>query len=86
MGRGASLTHRLLAFSRRQTLNPQAVDVTRLIGDFQELLRHSLGPQIRCQLELDAELWLVDADPHSWKMPCSTWPSTAAMPCRRGVT
>jgi signal transduction histidine kinase len=64
VGRGASLTHRLLAFSRRQTLNPQAVDVTRLIGDFQELLRHSLGPQIRCQLELDAELWLVDADPH----------------------
>ncbi|WP_338544984.1 ATP-binding protein [Pseudomonas benzopyrenica] len=64
VGRGASLTHRLLAFSRRQTLNPQAVDVARLIGDFQELLRHSLGPQIRCQLELDAGLWPVDADPH----------------------
>ncbi|MXS19724.1 hybrid sensor histidine kinase/response regulator [Pseudomonas oryzihabitans] len=64
VGRGASLTHRLLAFSRRQTLNPQAVDVSRLIGDFQELLLHSLGPQIRCQLELDAGLWPVDADPH----------------------
>lgn len=64
VGRGASLTHRLLAFSRRQTLNPQAVDVARLIGDFQELLLHSLGPQIRCQLELDAGLWPVDADPH----------------------
>lgn len=64
VGRGASLTHRLLAFSRRQTLNPQAVDVARLIGDFQELLLHSLGPQIRCQLDLDVRLWQVDADPH----------------------
>ena len=64
VGRGASLTHRLLAFSRRQTLNPQAVDVARLIGDFQELLLHSLGPQIRCQLDLDARLWPVEADPH----------------------
>ncbi len=64
VGRGASLTHRLLAFSRRQTLNPQAVDVARLIGGFQELLLHSLGPQIRCQLELEAGLWPVDVDPH----------------------
>ena len=64
VGRGASLTHRLLAFSRRQTLLPQAVDVATLIGDFQEILLHSLGPQIHCRLELEEGLWPVDADPH----------------------
>ncbi|KTT03629.1 hypothetical protein SB14R_12505 [Pseudomonas oryzihabitans] len=64
VNRGASLTHRLLAFSRRQTLLPQAVDVANLIGDFQEILLHSLGPQIHCRLELEEGLWQVDADPH----------------------
>ncbi|WP_145009242.1 ATP-binding protein [Pseudomonas oryzihabitans] len=64
VSRGASLTHRLLAFSRRQTLLPQAVDVSALIADFKEILLHSLGPQIRCQVDLAATLWQVDADPH----------------------
>jgi len=64
VGRGASLTHRLLAFSRRQTLNPQAIDVALLIGNFQEILLHSLGPQICCRLALEPELWPVDADPN----------------------
>ncbi len=64
VSRGASLTHRLLAFSRRQTLLPQAVDVSALIADFKEILLHSLGPQIRCQVDLAAALWQVDADPH----------------------
>ncbi|GAC1039534.1 hypothetical protein thsps117_42920 [Pseudomonas sp. No.117] len=64
VSRGASLTHRLLAFSRRQTLLPQAVDVSTLIADFKEILLHSLGPQIRCQVDLAPALWQVDADPH----------------------
>lgn len=64
VGRGASLTHRLLAFSRRQTLNPQAIDVAGLIGNFQEILLRSLGPRIHCQLLLDEGLWQADADPN----------------------
>ena len=42
--RGAALTQRLLAFSRRQTLHPAAVDIPRLVQGMSDLLRQSLGP------------------------------------------
>ncbi len=45
-GRAAALTHRLLAFSRRQTLEPKATDVNRLIAGMEELIRRTVGPAI----------------------------------------
>ena len=42
--RAAALTHRLLAFSRRQTLDPKPTDVNRLVAGMEELIRRTVGP------------------------------------------
>lgn len=62
--RAAALTHRLLAFSRRQTLSPKPTVVNRLLGDFSELVRRTVGPQIEVQTIAASGLWpaLVDAN------------------------
>jgi PAS domain S-box-containing protein len=62
--RAASLTHRLLAFARRQSLDPQPVDVTTLLGGMTELLRHTLGEQIALEVHLPQELWSAHCDPN----------------------
>lgn len=61
--RGAALVQRLLAFSRRQMLNPEATDVNALVKDVLELSRRSLGEHIEIETQLSDELWsvLVDA-------------------------
>ena len=60
--RAASLTQRLLAFSRRQTLSPEVTDVHRLAVEMSELIGRSLGAQIRFEV-LDAPgLWMVRVD------------------------
>ena len=51
-GRGAELTHNLLAFARRQPLAPEAVDVNRLIQDMHDLLSRSLGGGVGVHCEL----------------------------------
>lgn len=60
--RAAALTHRLLAFSRRQTLEPRATDVNRLVAGMEELIRRSVGPHISVEVVGAAGLWstLVD--------------------------
>jgi signal transduction histidine kinase len=50
--RAQSLTRQLLAFSRRQHLEPKVVDVTALIGDFEPLMRHALGENVVLDLDL----------------------------------
>ncbi|HAF42281.1 MAG TPA: hybrid sensor histidine kinase/response regulator [Sphingobium sp.] len=62
--RAAALTHRLLAFSRRQTLSPRPTVINRLLGDFSELVRRTVGPQIEVQTIASSGLWpaLVDAN------------------------
>lgn len=62
--RAAALTHRLLAFSRRQTLSPRATCVNALLPDFAELVRRTVGPSLSVQLEMAKQLWptLVDAN------------------------
>ena len=62
--RAASLTHRLLAFARRQPLAPQAIDANRLITTMSDLLRSTLGEQIRIETVAAAGLWPTMADPH----------------------
>jgi signal transduction histidine kinase len=60
--RGASLTHRLLAFSRQQMLVTRRVDFNRLIGDMDELLRRTLGEHVEIELKLADDLWPALAD------------------------
>ena len=54
--RAAGLTHRLLAFARRQPLDPKAVDVNQLIRGMEELLRRTLGEKIRPAIDLAPQL------------------------------
>ena len=62
--RAAALTHRLLAFSRRQTLSPKPIIVNRLLGDLSELVRRTVGPSIEVETVAAAGLWptMVDAN------------------------
>lgn len=61
--RAASLIHRLLAFSRRQTLDPKPTDVNRLVVGMEELIRRTVGPQISVDVVTAGGLWpaLIDA-------------------------
>ena len=60
--RGAELTHRLLAFARRQRLNPQRTDLNEVVGDMTELLRRTLGQTILVRAATTPYLWDVMAD------------------------
>ena len=61
--RAAALTHRLLAFSRRQTLDPKPTNVNRLVNGLEELIRRTVGPEITVEVVGAAGLWptFVDA-------------------------
>jgi len=59
--RAAALTHRLLAFSRRQTLDSRPLDVGKLIASMEDLLRRTLGEQVQLRIEADAA-WPAMAD------------------------
>ena len=61
--RAAALTHRLLAFSRRQNLAPVPTDVNELIRGMEELLRQSVGPSVDIKLRLANDLWPSLLDP-----------------------
>ena len=61
-GRAAALTHRLLAFSRRQPLDPRPVDVVRLIAGMEELVRGTLGPGIAVEIDADPASWPIQVD------------------------
>jgi signal transduction histidine kinase len=60
---GAELTRHLLAFARRQPLQPQRVELNGLIGEMTRFLGRTLGDHISVSLELAPDLWPVIADP-----------------------
>jgi len=60
--RAAALTQRLLAFSRRQTLDPKPVDVNRLIRGVEDLLRRTVGPNIDIAIVGAIGLWVTKID------------------------
>jgi PAS domain S-box-containing protein len=60
--RAAALTHRLLAFSRRQTLDPRPTDVNRLIASMEDLISRTMGPQIAVEVVGSAGLWPTKVD------------------------
>jgi PAS domain S-box-containing protein len=62
--RAAALTHRLLAFSRRQTLDPRPTDVNRLIANLDDLLRRSVGPTVEIEIVGAGGLWTTLVDPN----------------------
>jgi PAS domain S-box-containing protein len=62
--RASALTQRLLAFARRQPLDPKRVDVNRLVAGMEDLLRRTLGPAIHLELNLAGSLWPTLSDPN----------------------
>src|SRR6202000_1919560 len=60
--RGKALTQRLLAFSRRQELKPQAVDLAQLVHGMEELLKRAVGHGIAFQVEFPDDLPPVQVD------------------------
>ena len=62
--RAAALTHRLLAFSRRQTLDPRPTEVNHLIAGMEELIRRSIGPAITLTVVGAPRLWPTLVDPN----------------------
>jgi two-component system NtrC family sensor kinase len=61
--RAATLTKRLLAFSRQQPLNPTALDVPRLLNGLSDFLRRTLGEDISLEIVGSGGVWPVEVDP-----------------------
>ncbi|WP_222875838.1 response regulator [Terrihabitans soli] len=61
--RGQSLTGHLLAFSRRQHLSPETLDINRLVARFEPLIRHAIGESVLFATELSAEPVVCEVDP-----------------------
>ena len=61
--RAASLTHRLLAFSRQQTLTPKPTRVDQLVDGIEELVRRTIGPAIALEVVAADDLWPALIDP-----------------------
>jgi PAS domain S-box-containing protein len=62
--RAAALTHRLLAFARRQPLIPKSVDANQLVVSLEDLLRRTIGEAIDLEIVAAADLWLTLCDPN----------------------
>ena len=60
--RAASLTQRLLAFARRQTLDPRPTDINRLVSGMQELIERSIGPNVSLAVAGAQDLWITRID------------------------
>ncbi len=60
--RAASLTQRLLAFSRRQTLDPKPTDINRLVSGIEEIVRRTVGPSVELEVVGAGGLWLTRVD------------------------
>ena len=62
--RAAAVTHRLLAFSRRQTLDPKPTNVNRLLSGIEDLVRRTVGPSIQVEVVGASGLWPTLIDPN----------------------
>jgi PAS domain S-box-containing protein len=66
--RAKTLVGRLLSFARRQTLAPRAVDPATLLGGLRDLICHSVGPAIRLEMEIPADLPAALVDPNQLEL------------------
>jgi two-component system cell cycle sensor histidine kinase/response regulator CckA len=64
--RAKSLVRQLLAFSRQQTLLPEAIDLGEQLSDLTNLLRRSIGPNVELDVRHGRDLWPIHADPASF--------------------
>ena len=62
--RAAALTHRLLAFARRQPLDPKPTNANKLIADMEELVQRTVGPGVTVETVLGIGLWPTLCDPN----------------------
>jgi PAS domain S-box-containing protein len=62
--RAAALTQRLLAFSRRQPLDPKPIDMNVLVNGLSDLIHRTIGETISFETVLGAGLWRIEADPN----------------------
>jgi PAS domain S-box-containing protein len=62
VARGTGLTHQLLAFTRRQAINPASIDLATQLSSMREMLEHSLRGETRIELKVGSELWPVEID------------------------
>ncbi|CAI8765492.1 two-component system, cell cycle sensor histidine kinase and response regulator CckA [Pseudomonas sp. IT-P253] len=62
--RAAGLTHRLLAFSRRQSLDSKPVEMNTLVVSMRELLQRSINESIQLDMQLSEGLWVAEVDPN----------------------
>jgi PAS domain S-box-containing protein len=62
--RAAALTHRLLAFSRRQTLDPKVTNVNQLVASMRELIQRTVGPGVQIATGLADDAWNTLCDAH----------------------
>ncbi len=62
--RAAALTHRLLAFSRRQTLDPKPTNINRLVVGMEDMIRRTVGPSIETEVVSAGGLWPALIDPN----------------------
>lgn len=60
--RAAALTHRLLAFSRQQTLTPVPTNINRLVLDMRDLIQRTVGPGTQIEVELTSNPWIAVVD------------------------
>ncbi len=65
--RGAKLTHQLLAFARKQPLEPRPVNLAQLLPDLTDMLRRTLGELIEIEVIGAPGLWNVSIDPHQFE-------------------
>jgi PAS domain S-box-containing protein len=62
--RAAALTQRLLAFSRRQPLDPRAIEVPRLLAGMSDLLTRTITESVGIAIDAPIDIWTIEADPH----------------------
>ncbi len=61
--RASQLTHQLLAFARREVVQPRVLNLNTVVAETEELLRNTIGKNVELVTELDPDPWLVVADP-----------------------
>ena len=68
--RASTLTHRLLAFARRQTLDPKPTDINRFVAGMEELIRRTMGELYQIEVVRAAGLWAAYIDQNQLEMRC----------------
>jgi CheY-like chemotaxis protein len=62
VARGTGLTHQLLAFTRRQPINPESIDLAAHLKGMREMLERSLAGNIRVEMDFGTDVWPVEID------------------------